>query len=113
LIDAFYADQLTIAYTDSILAEYMDVMERPEFAATIDDNTRRSLAMKLRANGILVQPSPVPPAAWPDLDDLPFVAAALSTPGKFLVTLNPRDFAPATAFGLRVMSPAEARRELL
>ena len=26
LIDAFYADQLTIAYTASLLAEYMEVM---------------------------------------------------------------------------------------
>ncbi len=113
LIDAFYADQLTIAYTASLLTEYMEVMERPEFAAAIDANTRRSFAMKLRANGILVQPSPVPPAAWPDVDDLPFVAAALSTPSKLIVTLNPRDFVPAAAFGLRVLSPSEARRDLL
>ena len=113
LIDAFYADHLSVAYTDIILAEYMEVMERAEFSAFIDSKTRLSLAMKLRANGIFVQPSPVPAAAWPDIDDLPFVAAALSTSGKLIVTLNPRDFAPATTFGLRVLSPAEARRALL
>ena len=41
------------------------------------------------------------------------LAAALSTPSKLIVTLNPRDFVPAAAFGLRVLSPSEARRDLL
>ncbi len=113
LLEAFYRDRLSLAYTAPVLEEYVSVMERPKFAAFIDPNARLSLALKLRASGVLVAPAPVPAAKWPDEDDVPFVAAALATERKIVVTLNPRDFAPAVAFGVRVLSPAEARRELL
>jgi predicted nucleic acid-binding protein len=55
------------------------------------------------------------PAAvnWPDVDDLPFVAAALATEARFIITLNPGDFEPATRHGLCVRSPAQAKREFL
>ena len=113
LLEAFYADRLALAYTAAILAEYMEVMERPKFAVFIDANARLSFAMKLHASGSPVIPAMVPKAAWPDVDDLPFVAAALATDHKIVITLNPHDFAPAQAFGLRVLSPRQARTELL
>ena len=113
LLDGFYADQLKLAYTGPMLTEYMEVMERPKFAAFISANTRQSFAMKLRASGIAVTAAPLSPTGWPDEDDIPFVAAALATEGKIVVTLNRRDFLPATAFGVRVLSPAEACRQLL
>lgn len=113
LLDAFYLDRIKLAYTAPVLGEYMEVMARPKFAAFIDDNTRRSLAMKLRASGLVVTPAQVTSVGWPDLDDLPFVAAALATERKVVVTLNRRDFAPALTLGVRVLSPAEAHRELL
>jgi len=113
LLEAFYRERLTFAYTKAILDEYLEVMERPKFAAIVDSNARVSFALKLRASGSLMVPASVPKAKWPDKDDLPFVAAALATEQKIIVTLNPRDFAPATRFGIRVLSPSEARRELL
>ena len=113
LLEGFYRDRLPLAYSTQILDEYLSVMERPKFAAFIDANARLSLALKLRASGLLVVPSPVPDANWPDEDDLPFVAAAFATERKIVVTLNRRDFLPAVALGARVLSPAEARRELL
>jgi putative PIN family toxin of toxin-antitoxin system len=113
LLDSFYRDRLGLAYTGPILAEYMEVMARPKFAAAIDANARLSFAMKLRASANLVAPAAIPKADWPDRDDLPFVAAALATERKIIVTLNPRDFAPATRFGVHVLSPSDARRELL
>jgi putative PIN family toxin of toxin-antitoxin system len=113
LLEAFYRDWLQLAYTTPMLDEYVSVMERPKFAAFIDANARLSVALKLRASGLLVEPAAVPKAAWPDIDDLPFVAAALATESKIVVTLNPRDFVPAAALGVRVLSPSGARRELL
>ena len=113
LLDAFYGDRLALAYTAAMLAEYMEVMERPKFAVFIDPNARISFAMKLHASGTAVTPAVVPKAAWPDPDDLPFVAAALATDRKIVITLNPHDFAPAKAFGIRVLSPRQARTELL
>ena len=113
LLDAFYRDRLTLAYTNAIFAEYMEIMARPKFATAISPQERHSLALKLHAHGVAVPPASVPAAPWPDLDDLPFVAAALATERKILVTLNPRDFVPAAPLGIRVLSPAEARRLLL
>jgi predicted nucleic acid-binding protein len=62
---------------------------------------------------MLVKPAAVPAADWPDVDDLPFVAAALATEARVIITLNPDDFEPATRHGLRVLSPAQAKREFL
>ena len=113
LLDGFYSDRLKLAYTGPMLAEYMEVMARPKFAAFISANTRQSFAMKLRASGVAVTAAPLSLTGWPDVDDVPFVAAALATERKIVVTLNRRDFAPATTFGVRALSPSEARRALL
>ena len=113
LVDAFFSDRLKVAYTMPVLREYAEVMERPKFAARISPSDRMALLQKLRASGLEVVPAPVPPDAWPDPDDLPFVAAALATEARVIVTFNPADFAPAARHGLRVLSPAEARREFL
>jgi putative PIN family toxin of toxin-antitoxin system len=113
LVDAFFADRLPVAYTAAILGEYAEVLDRPEFAGVITPADRIGIILKLRTSGFLVEPAPVPTADWPDPDDLLFIAAALATARKILVTLNPRDFAPGAKFGVRVLSPSEARRELL
>ena len=113
LVNAFFADRLQLAYTPAILGEYAEVLARPEFAEEFSPTDRIGVILKLRASGFLLKPAPVPEASWPDVDDLPFVAAALATERKIVVTLNSRDFGPAVAFGVRVLSPSEARRELL
>ncbi|MDO8541338.1 MAG: PIN domain-containing protein [Opitutaceae bacterium] len=113
LVDALFRDELRVAYTSATLCEYADVLDRPEFVDTILPSDRMGVIVKLRTSGMLVDPAAVPSADWPDADDLPFVAATLATGRKILVTLNRRDFAPAVALGVRVLSPSEARRELL
>lgn len=113
LLVAFYSDRLLLVHTAAIIAEFNEVLARPKFADIIASRNRIAFLMKLRASGLAVTPAPIPDDDWPDRDDLPFVAAALATPGKALVTLNPRDFAPASRHGVRVLSPAAARRLLL
>lgn len=113
LVDAFYGDRLQLAYSAPIFAEYIDVMARPEFAALITDSERMAVMLKLRASGRLLTPQAVPVDDWPDRDDLPFVALALATEEKVIVTLNPADFAPSERHGLRILSPAQAKREFL
>ncbi len=113
LVAAFFADRLAVAYTAAILSEYAEVLARPEFGGVITPADRMGVILKLRASGHLVKPVTVPDAAWPDRDDLPFVAAALATARKIIVTLNSRDFAPASDCGVRVLSPRQARVELL
>jgi putative PIN family toxin of toxin-antitoxin system len=106
LIDAFFENQLSVAYTAEILAEYAEVMERPQFR--IESAERAAIFLKLRASAIMVEAAPVPAARWPDPKDLPFVAAALATELKTVVTLNPRDFVPAASLGVTVLSPRQA-----
>ena len=102
-----------LAYTPAILGEYAEVLARPDFAGVIEPNDRIGIILKLRASGLLVEPAAVPIAAWPDVDDLPFVSAALAVESKTIITLNPRDLAPTADFGVRVLSPSEGRREFL
>jgi uncharacterized protein len=113
LVDAFFADRLTLAYTAPIFSEYVEVMERPQFASVITQADRMGIILKLNASGVRVKPAPVPADDWPDVDDLPFVAAALATDAKVIVTLNPRDFTPAERHGLRILSPSQAKREYI
>jgi predicted nucleic acid-binding protein len=112
-VDAFFGDRLELAYSAPIFAEYMDVMARPEFAAIITNSERMAVMLKLRASGKLLTPQPVPEDEWPDPDDLPFVALALATENKVIVTLNPDDFSPALRHGLRILSPSQAKKKFL
>jgi uncharacterized protein len=111
LVDAFFADRLKLAYSPAIFAEYAEVMERPEFAGVITPADRMGVMLKVRHCGVPVQPTSVPADDWPDVDDLPFVAAALATEARVIITLNSGDFEPAIRHGLRVLSPAQAKRE--
>lgn len=113
LVDAFFADRLKLAYTPAIFAEYAEVMARPEFTGAITPADRMGVMLKVRHCGVPVKPAAVPADDWPDVDDLPFVAAALATEARDIITLNPDDFEPATRHGLRVLSPAQAKRKLL
>lgn len=113
LLSAFYSDRLQVVHTPAIFAEFGEVLARPKFATFVATQSRIAFLVKLRASGLAVTPAPVPNDDWPDRDDLPFVAAALATPEKIIVTLNPRDFAPALQYGVRVLSPSAAKRALL
>lgn len=113
LLTAFYANRLQVVYTAAVMAEYNEVLARPKFAAFVASHNRIAFLMKLRSSGLVVTPAPIPEDNWPDRDDLHLVAAALATSDKILVTLNPRDFAPALRHGVRVLSPASAKRMLL
>jgi putative PIN family toxin of toxin-antitoxin system len=106
LVDAFFENRLALAYTPEILEEYAEVMERPQFC--IESAERAAIFLKLRASAGMVDPAPVPSLRWPDPKDLPFVAAALATDQKTIVTLNQRDFVPAVSLGVTVLSPRQA-----
>ncbi len=113
LVDAFFADRLKLAYTPATFAEYAEVMERLEFAGVITPADRMGVLLKVQHCGVLVKVAAVPVDDWPDMDDLPFVAAALAKEARVTITLNTGDFEPATRHGLRAFSPAQAKREFL
>lgn len=109
IVDAVFAGALRPVYATAIIAEYAEVLARPELG--IREADRWALLLKVRSAGVLVHPVAAA-LALPDDDDRPFIEAALATSAKVVVTLNPRDFAPAAALGIRILSPAEAARLL-
>lgn len=109
LLSAFFARRLRLVYDNRILAEYAEVLARPEFG--LERNDWIGFLMFLRATGECITP-PAVTLKLPDPDDLPFIETALATPAKLVVTRNLTHFRPAEALGLRIMTPADAWLEL-
>ena len=109
LVDAIFAGALSPVYTSPIISEYAEVLARPELA--IAESERWAILLKLRSSGVLVRGVAFD-LHLPDEDDRPFIEAALATSEKLVVTLNERDFAPARALGVQVLSPREAALRL-
>lgn len=106
LVDGFFANRLSFACSLETLAEYAEVTERPKFR--IERAERAAIFTKLRVSAVLVQPCTVPNLDWPDPKDLLFVAAAMATELKIIVTLNYKDFGPAESLGVKILSPNQA-----
>jgi predicted nucleic acid-binding protein len=47
-VDALFSDRVALAYTPEILAEYVEGMERPEFAGIITPADRVAIVLKLQ-----------------------------------------------------------------
>lgn len=95
--------RIRAAWTPTILAEYAEVLQRPKFG----------LPPPIIANLISIFPLgwrvyPSTTIPLPDPDDEPFLAAALATTDKILVTGNVKDFPPKARSGVKVLSPREA-----
>jgi len=105
-VDAAIAGHLALALDARLLAEYRDVLTRPEFGFPAKD-----IALVLSAiaqQAVAVTASPLA-GRLPDRDDEPFLEVALAARADALVTGNIRHFpvrARARA-GQRVLSPRE------
>lgn len=109
LLAAFFNRRLRLAYDNRMLAEYAEVLARPEFG--LNRNDWHGFVMFLRATGDRISP-PTVILKLPDPDDLPFIEVALATPGRLIVTKNVKHFQPAGALGLVVRTPDDAWLEL-
>lgn len=109
LLAAFFGHRLRLVYDDRMIAEYAEVLARPEFG--LRRNDWMGFLLFLRAHGQRVTP-PALTLTLPDLDDLPFIETALATPAKRVVTRNLVHFQPAQALGLSILTPAEAWHDL-
>ena len=95
----FLAEELTLVYSDEILAEYEDVLFRPRLRIPTDDAD--AVLDAIRQYGDLVAPDPSVDS-MPDEDDRIFYDAAKST-GAYLVTGNTRHY-PSESF---ILTPTE------
>lgn len=92
-----------ICYSSQIMAEYEDVLSRPVITARGLQEEARGLLQLVRRVGLEVVPKPVYAVVYPDLDDRPFLEAAVYVDGA-LITNNLKDF---PFLGVTILGPDE------
>ena len=104
LIQHAVAGHFIPAWDNSLLAEYRDVLSRPKFGLS-----RAAIRDLLAAfpksgfcQGVAVR------ANLPDPDDVPFVAVALATASRTIVTGKPKHFPPPAIKSVTILSPQAA-----
>lgn len=107
LIAAIRNQTLLPVISQSILAEYTEVLNRPRFDFASDRVA--SLLEDMKGLALFLKPQPIPLQNLPDPDDAPFIAAALAA-GCAIITGNNKHFPPET--GVKIFSPAEALTQL-
>ena len=98
------ARRVRLAVDARILAEYRDVIRRPELR--IDPILSSAVLRRIETTSLRVAPRPLE-RRLPDPDDEPFLEVALAANVEHLVTGNVRHFPPSLRGGMSVLSPAE------
>ena len=93
-----------LAYDLRLLSEYRDVLSRSKFNFA-KENVEAFLE-QIEQEGLLVSAKPLK-FHLPDLDDEPFLEAALAGGAKAMVTGNKRHFLRKEYEEIRILSPAE------
>ena len=107
LIAGIRGQTLIPVVSQSILAEYAEVLNRPKFGFANDRVA--SLLEDMKGLALFMMPRPIPLQNLPDPDDAPFIAAA-RTAGCVIITGNSKHFPPET--GVEILSPTEALARL-
>jgi putative PIN family toxin of toxin-antitoxin system len=95
---------IDIVINEHILAEYYEVHGRPKFALDMD---YVNLILAFFRQSAVQAPAMAEPLQLPDMDDVPFLEAALSSRVDALVTGNKKHFPARKCKGIRILSPAE------
>lgn len=93
-----------LVVNEAILSEYCEVLFRPKFQLP-----RRPVETVLRHLGENGVRAPAYPGRidLPDVDDQPFLDAALAAGADALITGNRKHFPPELCRGVKVLTPAE------
>ncbi len=105
IVDLLRVGGLRIAVDDRILAEYADVLRRPELEAYFAASDVEHILEYLRGNGERVVATAVI-GELPDPTDAPFLEVALTAKAP-LVTGNRKHFPRRHGHGCDVLTPAE------
>ena len=111
IVDLILGGRNQVLYDDRILAEYLDVLTRPEL--TIETSQAQAVVGYIRLAGEPVTALPLPGDSLPDLDDLPFTEIALSGEAEALVTGNMKHFSGIKELGATVLSPAQCLEQFV
>ncbi|TSA29126.1 MAG: putative toxin-antitoxin system toxin component, PIN family [Verrucomicrobiaceae bacterium] len=104
LLQHAVAGHFVPAWDNSLLAEYRDVLSRPGFG--FSRAVIRELLAAFPQSGF--RQGITTSVKLPDPDDIPFVAVALATEDRTIITGNSRHFPRSTVNAVRILSPREA-----
>ncbi|MDX2109095.1 MAG: putative toxin-antitoxin system toxin component, PIN family [Verrucomicrobiota bacterium] len=107
IVRAAVDGRIRLAWSASMLSEYREVLLRPKFK--FSPPVVASLLAVFSPND---QVTPVPAATLPDPDDEVFLATAMATPDKILVTGNGAHFPPAICVPVEILTPGQALQRL-
>jgi putative PIN family toxin of toxin-antitoxin system len=111
VLQSAIAGMFVPAWDNKILSEYREVLSRPKFK--LSKTAVRALLKALPSSGF--HPAKLlAEIELPDLDDLPFVAVALATPDKTIITGNPSHYPESVMkkIGVEILSPRQAVERL-
>ena len=106
VLDLCFSGDLELVVDARILAEYRDVLRRPELELDARD-VDHVLALAAYAHHVVAVPLPL---TLPDADDVPFLEVAVASAADALVTGNVKHFRPREG---RVNIPILTPRQLL
>ncbi len=95
---------LRVCYDPRILAEYLEVLQRPEFDISADRISGLLAQITASGEGAQVSALQMP---LPDPDDMAFLEVALAAQAECIITGNLKHFPSSCRQGMRVFSPAE------
>lgn len=104
ILELILSGGVGLVVTSSIVLEYREVLERPEFGFSIERRKHVLEEIELTAEFVVSSPWP---ASLPDGDDEMFLAAALAGTADAVVTGNQRHFPAKARGGVKVWSPRE------
>ena len=104
VLDLVVAGEMQLCVDPRILAEYDDVLRRPEFAILTDDVN--SIFAYMDENARKVTALPLPSVSI-DPKDQVFIETAVSAKADYLVTGNLKHFTHLQKYRFRVVSPKQ------
>lgn len=104
ILDLVVAQEVILAIDDRILAEYRDVLGRPEFDFPPERVLDLLAFVRQTAEHVVASSLPV---KLPDPDDVKFIEVAVGARATAVVTGNLRHYPPTQRHGVRVVRPRE------
>jgi putative PIN family toxin of toxin-antitoxin system len=105
IVDLILGAHVQVLYDDRILAEYLDVLARPQLA--IDPSLAQAVVGYIRLSGERVMTRPLDNGTLPDPDDLPFAEVTITGKADMLINGNMKHFSRLKERGVTVLSPAQ------
>lgn len=104
IVQMIAAGHMRLAFDARVLAEYAEVLARPQFAFAA--NSRESLLEQIRQYGVLAMTMPLA-RSLPDRDDNAFLEVAIAVAAEHLITGNKKHYPPQSCCGINVIAPAD------